>query len=121
MTGTALHPLLELDRVGSVVIVRFLGQPDGSDTAAEELGAALFRVAQEVGGRAVLLDLEAVAVLSSGLIGKLLTFRRKVHAAGGQVALCGVNHALREKLTTNLRLGLLFAFYDTQSQALKAL
>jgi anti-anti-sigma regulatory factor len=110
---------LESRAIGNVTVVAF---PPGcvlsgprAEAATAELGDLV-----EFGARTrLLLDFANVASLTSPMIGGLFVLHRKVHFAGGRLALCHVSPLLREilelaKLTHFVRI------YEDEQEALRS-
>ena len=86
--------------VGEVVVARFQGPRVFLDEgAAEAAGGQLFKLADDMHGGTLLLDLGDVAYLNSTALDKLLLLHRRLRDADGQLVLYNVPpriHALFE-------------------------
>jgi anti-sigma B factor antagonist len=92
---------------GPALLARF-GWDRGWDEPAEEAVAdKLSELAGRLAGRTLLVSLAEVPLLTSGLLGKLVSLHRRVRAAGGKFALCDLSPRARE-LLARTRLDRLF-------------
>ncbi len=87
---TGVAPLVvESQSIGAVQVVRFRCSQILSDVNAREMGegleAALDAVASPI---RFVIDLAGVQILSSAGFAKLIMFRRRVTARGGELVLC---------------------------------
>ncbi|MSR25429.1 MAG: anti-sigma factor antagonist [Planctomycetaceae bacterium] len=94
---------IESTRHGTVDVVRILERRlvDGAplDDLREEIG----QVVGAPRGIHLLLDLGNVEFLASAMLDTLCQFYRRIHAAGGQLRLCGMKPSITEVFrTTNL-------------------
>ena len=94
---------IESTRHGTVDVVRILERRlvDGAplDDLREEIG----QVVGDQRGIHLLLDLGNVEFLASAMLDTLCQFYRRIHAAGGQLRLCGMKPSITEVFrTTNL-------------------
>ena len=94
---------IESTRHGTVDVVRILERRlvDGAplDDLREEIG----QVVGDQRGIHLLLDLGNVEFLASAMLDILCQFYRRIHAAGGQLRLCGMKPSIAEVFrTTNL-------------------
>ena len=90
------RPRIEIKHLGDVTIVRFPGKRLKEEKVVEAIGQQLFKLVGEIGPKKTVLDFRNVVLLSSAAIGKLLTLLKKVHAAGGRLALCNLDPATQE-------------------------
>ncbi len=106
--GIETEPLT-LERSPSTLFVRFRGPTLGQDDAAEaaRIAAAAIEVAAEP-LRRVVLDLSALAGISSLGLGTCLDLRRRADARGAEVVLLGLNPHL-QSLVATMRLDRLVA------------
>jgi anti-anti-sigma factor len=94
---------IESTRHGSVDVVRILERRLLDEPFLDDLRA---EIGQVVGGHRdvnLLLDLGGVEFLSSAMLDAMCRFYRKIHAAGGQLRLCGLKPSIADVFrTTNL-------------------
>jgi len=112
-------PLEVIEDPGNVTIVRFLMSEILDAEAAVAIGKLLLPLAERDRPRLVL-NLASVRAINSTLLGKLFTLYRNVKAAGGGLALCGVQPNLMKtfrvvKLTDRVSL------YGEEREAVQAL
>ena len=117
------HPLpptsrwFALERVDDVTVLRFT-RPDMRDgEAATALGAHMLGLADEPGRRFVL-DFGGVGRVSSAVMGKLITFHKKVKKGGGRLALCALGPDLHVQFERT-RLNTFFHICPTEEEALQ--
>jgi anti-anti-sigma factor len=79
----------------------------------------IVRLLDEDGRRHLVLNLCRAEPLASMVIGKLLMLNRRVRAADGRLALCGLGPRTAEILST-MRLASLFRIYEEERQALRS-
>jgi anti-anti-sigma factor len=104
------------ETIGGVCVCRLDGELDKA--ASDYLRTRLFEVRQS-GAKAVVLNLDKVAFISSVGLGALTAFRKAVTDAGGKVALCGLTTAIH-KLITIARLDSLFVIVGHENAAIAA-
>lgn len=85
----------------------------------EELGGELNHLVDDRACRKIVIDFTKVKFLSSSALGVLIRLQKKAREIKGSIALCGLRKELMQifKITS---LDKLFAFYDTEEQALAA-
>ncbi len=101
-----------LEVVDGVTVVRLAGPKLVIDASGP-----LYGLVDEGGHRKLLLDFAEVRFLSSAALGVLITLKRKVDAAGGQLKLCRLSPDLLE-LFRLTRIEELFAIHGDEREAL---
>ena len=114
------HHLLETEQLGQTTIAKIKTRSVLDESTIQSLGSALKNIASDVGPGTLLLNLELVDRFSSAMIGKLLAVRKRIHDAGGRVALCGLRPELA-KLFTMTNLDRLYDIYSNEEEALQHL
>ena len=109
----------ELEEVGGVTVVRLLDRRILGEETVQAVAAALDQ-AIGPGRLRLLVDFSAVQYVSSALAGALLKAHRKVHAAGGRFAVCGLGPMPAETLRIT-RLDRVLAVYPDCLRALGSL
>ena len=105
-------PHFRLEVVDGVTVVRLAGPKLVIDASGP-----LYGLVDEGGHRKLLLDFAEVRFLSSAALGVLITLKRKVDAAGGQLKLCRLAPDLLE-LFRLTRMQELFAIHGDDREAL---
>lgn len=92
MERTSFEHLRMVDRDG-ITVVRLNETALSTERLVREIGAEILRL---IGTRSqrLVIDLSTVDALSSAMIGKLVTIKRKVEEHKGVLALCGVSEEL---------------------------
>ncbi len=101
-----------LEVVDGVTVVRLVGPKLVIDA-----GGPLYGLVDEDGHRKLLLDFAEVGFLSSAALGLLITLKRKVDAAGGQLKLCRLSPDLLEMFRLT-RIEELFTIHGDEREAL---
>lgn len=87
----------------------------------EQMASALYKLADELDKKQIVLDFEKVEYLASQAIGILVALNKKMSAMKkGQLVLCGVGARLMELLRIT-RLDRVLSIKPTQKDAIKAL
>ena len=124
MSTTAPPSLwLELEPVGTVMVVRFLCPHLLGEAVVLGIGRQLNALVGPGEGLRLLLDFRGVQLVSSTMLGKLVGLHHKVRAAGGRLALCGLHpdfHMVLQAVQGGSRSRLLDVFAD-QAEALQSL
>lgn len=81
------------------------------------IGEQLYTLIEKQDRRKLIIDFSDVQLLSSALLGVLINLRNKADAAKAEVVLCGLRPELR-KVFKITKADKLFAFYDTEAEAL---
>ena len=92
-----------------VTVLRFIRPDMGDGEAAKAISGPMFSLVDDQGLRRFVLDFAPVGRLSSAVLGKLITFQKKVNKAGGRLTLCSLQPDLhfqfeRTKLNTVFRI-----------------
>jgi anti-sigma B factor antagonist len=109
---------LEAEPAGGVTVVRFTCAEIWGADMVTEISRRLERLA-EVGNHRLLLHFEGVQRMDSTMLGAVVGLHRKVRAAAGRLALCGLSPELREAFEV-LQLTRLLAVYDEPEEALRS-
>ena len=101
--GLCMFRHSEATRHGTVDVVRILEHRLVDEPPFDDLRAEIAQVVGNHRGVHLLLDLGSVEFLSSAMLDTLCRFYRRIHAAGGQLRLCGMKPSIAEVFrTTNL-------------------
>jgi anti-anti-sigma regulatory factor len=82
---------LEIESVGTVMVVRFICPHLVGEAVVQGIGRQLNALVEQGEGLRLLLDFRGVQLVSSAVLGKLVGLHRKGRAAGGRLALCGLH------------------------------
>jgi len=103
INGLPMFRHIESTRHGTVDVVRILERRLVDEAPLDDLREEIGQVVGAHLGTHLLLDLGNVEFLSSAMLDTLCQFYRRIHAAGGQVRLCGMKPSIAEVFrTTNL-------------------
>jgi anti-anti-sigma factor len=111
--------LLDVEHVGEATVVRFRVRALVDEAVVDAVGRQLSHLAEHGGRRFFVLNCDQVESLTSAMLAKLITLRRKVQA-DGRVVLCHIPAHL-EDLFHRLWLTKLLPVYGDEEQALHAL
>jgi len=87
---------IESTRHGTVDVVRILERRLVDGAPLDDLRAELGQVVGAPRGIHLLLDLSNVEFLASAMLDTLCQLYRRIHAAGGQLRLCGMRPSIAE-------------------------
>ena len=107
---------LEVGTNGDVIVVCLGKHRILDELTVAKISDELLAVADRPDCHRILLDFGGVIRLSSALLGKLLTLRRKMECKGEKLRLCGLNSQLRSVFATT-KLDRLFDITDTEAGA----
>jgi len=71
------------------------------DVNLEQFGHELYALVEQFGCRRLIVNLQAVRVVTSAGLGKMITLHRKMHRHEGQVVFCHVQKEVEEVLRTS--------------------
>ena len=118
----ALSPIgrsFSVEHFSEATVVRFIHPEMTGLDAAHAMELRLSRLAEGIGRRLLVLNFSGVPLLTSALLGKLITLNTKVRKAGGLLTLCALGSPLLAQLERT-RLNTLFAIYASEQEALEA-
>jgi anti-anti-sigma factor len=92
------EPRLEVSRGRFHTIARVAGCNRLTDENLESIGQELSSLAENGGGKHLLLDLEAVEYLDAVALGKLVGLNKRLRAVGGRLTVSNPRPAVREIL-----------------------
>ena len=85
------HPLLQVEQVGDVTVVRFTRRTILEPAAVEAIGQQLLALVRNEGRRKIVLNFDHVESVVSAMLGKFVALFREAEAAGGRLAFCKVD------------------------------
>jgi anti-sigma B factor antagonist len=109
-------PWLHVEDLDGTALIAFT-RTDMSDDAALVVGGQLSELADRAGCRRFVLNLAAAHCLSSAMLGKLITFHKKVKQRGGELTLCSLGPELASRFES-MRLDRLFHICSSEEEAL---
>jgi anti-anti-sigma factor len=118
MTTQSPHRPLEIEQVGDVTVVKFTSPKIIDYNQILLIGRQLNTLVEDGGVRRLLLNFAVVERLSTAVVGRVIEMHRRMKAAGGEVALCGITPRLRE-IFDLLRLPQLLPIHDDEQHALQ--
>lgn len=110
--------MLDVCEVDGVTVIRFRPR-EIDETKLQRLTQELGKVTGALEDQRFVLDLEAVAFLTSTGIGALIALKKKMQVAGGAVKLCGLQSEIRT-LFTITQVDRLFDIEDNADAAVKS-
>jgi anti-sigma B factor antagonist len=115
----SVHRRIEVTDLGDVSVVRFVDRKIIDETNIQELGAELFKLAEDPLRKKILLNFSAVEFLSSAALGKLITLDKKVKTNGGKLKMSNIRPEIYEVFAIT-KLNRMFDIKDGESDALAA-
>jgi anti-sigma B factor antagonist len=110
---------LEVEQIGDVIAAKFTQPSIVEEKAIRAVGEQLSNLAEHADLRHVVLNFGSVTRLSSTMLAKLVTFNRKLAAAGASLALCGIHPDVKEVFEMT-QLTRLFRIYPNEQEALQS-
>ncbi len=86
----------DTEAVGDVLVVTLTDAKILDDQTIGAIGEQLCNLVDEVGGKRLLLNFGNVQYLSSPFLGVVVTLNKKINAAGGRLALGGLDPQIEE-------------------------
>jgi len=111
---------LEIEEKDGVACVQFKDDRLTDEDNIERIGRELFALTDQYHCQKVILNLTDLKMLTSSVLGKMITLHRKLHRNEGKLVLCNAGDYVTEVLKTS-RLHDYFNVVDDQSAALKLL
>lgn len=81
---------IEVREEGPVTVVTFVDAQILEERQIQEIGDQLFALESEQNRLRILLDFESITYMSSAVLGKFITLKKRVEARGGKFAICEV-------------------------------
>lgn len=110
---------LEVEQVGEVALAKLTRRELLEDETIEAVGEQMFLLVDNMGCRKLVLSLAATRRMSSLMLGKIMSVHKKMKAAGGRLALCGIDPDVYRIFET-LRLPQLLTIYKDEQEALQS-
>jgi anti-sigma B factor antagonist len=119
MSTQPRRPKIEVQESGDVTVVSFTDRKILDEQNIQSIGEQLYALVEDGGKRKMVLNFSRVEYLSSAALGKLITLNKKLQAAKGRLALCGIAPQLYEVFEiTGLKK--VFNIYDDEQEALQS-
>lgn len=91
---------LQIIDVGEIVTIRFNDERLTDEDNIEQLGHELFAVVDQFGKRKVILDLTGLKMITSSVLGKMITLHRRLHRLEGKMVISNAGDYVTEILKT---------------------
>jgi len=111
---------LKIATRGDVVQVTFNDERLTDDDNIEQIGHELFSLVDQYRCRKIILDLAGLKMMTSSVMGKMITLHRKLHREDGKLVICNAGDYVTEILKTS-RLHDYFNVASDEAAALKLL
>jgi anti-anti-sigma factor len=105
---------------GDVVVIRFDDDRILDEPTVKQVSDELYGAADRADCHHLVLDFSRVLRLTTAMLGKLLTLRKKMAAKGGRLVLCDLTPEVEEVLTI-MKLDTILEIVESEADALKAL
>jgi anti-anti-sigma factor len=119
MQSQPRQPLLEVEMVADVAVVRFTHRSLLRAELIEALGEQLTGLVEGSGCHKFVLNFANVESMTTAMVGKLVSLHQKVEAGEGRLALCNIDPFLRE-IFKILNLTHVFPMHDDEQAALQS-
>lgn len=86
---------------GDIASVQFKDKRLSDEDNIERIGRELFALTDQYGCRKVILDLDGLLMLTSSVLGKMITLHRKLHRNNGTLVLCNAGEHVTKILETS--------------------
>ncbi len=102
MSLSDFHPsFFTIEEIGDVVVVRFRVDRLTDEDNIEQLGHELFALVDQYQRSKILLDLAGINLVSSSVLGKLITLHRRLHRGEGKLVIGNPGEYMTEILKTS--------------------
>ena len=98
-------PYLKIEPEGDALHITFNHPHLTEEDNIDELGHLLFSQVDDHGVRQVILNLQHVQLLTSSVIGKIITLHRKLHRLQGHLVLCHLTERVTDVFNSSRLLG----------------
>ena len=110
---------LEVEDIGDIAVVNFVDKKILDEQNIQTIGEQLFELVDDLGKRKLLLNFANVEYLSSAALGKLITLKKKVQAASGQLKLANIKPEIKEVFSIT-KLDKVLQIFDDEDKALES-
>jgi anti-sigma B factor antagonist len=115
VSETQASPLLEREDFGDVTVLRLNVPMLRGDKTTDAIFEQTYALVDETHRSKLVLNCDVVVYLASAALGRLVILMRKVHSAGGRLALCKVGRTMEELLRVSRLADILLAYDDEQA------
>lgn len=98
--GDFKSAFMTLEEQGPVVIAHITRQNLSEEENIEELGQEFSTLVEHYGCRLLAVDMQAVNLITSAALGKLISLHRNLHRRDGRLVVCGVHGMVQDVLQT---------------------
>jgi len=98
--GDFKSAFMTLEEQGPVVIAHITRQHLSEEENIEELGQEFSTLVEHYGCRLLAVDMQAVNLITSAALGKLISLHRNLHRRDGRLVVCGVHGMVQDVLLT---------------------
>lgn len=92
---------LTIEEQDDIVRVRFNNDHLTDENNIEAIGHELFSIVDQFGTRKLILDLTGLKMVTSSVLGKMITLHRRLHRLDGKLVLCSAEDYVTEILKTS--------------------
>lgn len=110
---------LEVLTEGDVTVVQFKDHKIRDEVNIQQIGEELYSVAEGIENEKLLLNFENVSIMSSAMLGKLISLNKRLAKTGTQLKLCSIRHDLQQVFVMT-GLTKVFDIQEDQDSALAA-
>ncbi|MBD3672382.1 MAG: STAS domain-containing protein [Planctomycetaceae bacterium] len=100
LSDNTSHYLI-ISEEGDVACVNFKDEQLTDEDNIERIGRELFALTDQYGCRKVILDLDGLRMLTSSVLGKMITLHRKLHRNDGTLVICNAGEHVTKILETS--------------------
>jgi anti-sigma B factor antagonist len=93
--------LFSVSEEDGIAVVRFPTSRITDEMNVEQLGHDLFAIVEQFQHNKIIIDLSGIELVSSSVLGKLITLHRRLHRGEGKVVLTNAGPYLTEILKTS--------------------
>lgn len=98
--GDFKSAFMTLEERGPVVVAHITRQNLSEEENIEELGQEFSTLVEHYGCRLLAVDMQAVNLITSAALGKLISLHRNLHRRDGRLVVCGVHGMVQDVLLT---------------------
>ena len=109
---------LAVEDIGDVAVIKFSIKKLLDEQTIETIGEHFFRIVDELGKRKVLINFQEVKYVAVPMIGKIISFNKRLSTVGGKLILCNMVPHIYEVFEIT-RLNKCLNILETQEKALE--
>jgi anti-sigma B factor antagonist len=115
----SIEKRIETEEIGDVTVVRFVNQRITDSDVIDLIGDQLCAIVDQDQRTKILLDFANVGYLSSAMLGKLLSLKKRIDKVQGQLRLCRI-HGEILGIFSMTKLDKVFVIFADQGTALES-